>query len=817
MASIATGTYSPSPMRPLLPVLAALLAWPSVALAQVDRTVVSGALTATVQADPWRVAFAGPSGTSVTEREGSGLGFETSLGWFRATKVVSEARDGDAYTAVVATSDPAGARLRVRIAPDAEGVIALSAEVEGGVGVERTGMGFIAPEGERYLGFGERNIAVDHRGMEVENFVSDGPYQPEERPVIAGFVPTAGFRFRDDATYFPIPWLLSTGGYGVLIDRDETSLFRLGTEEAGTWSLEVDSAQLALRVFAGPQPRDVLRRYTERTGRQPPAAAPFYFGPWWQPTGGDKESLEKLQAADATGSVAQTYTHYLPCADQRQEAERQRTALFHDAGLAVTTYFNPMICTDHPRYGEAAAKGVLTENAAGQPYEYKYTGSTVFFVGQFDFSAPETDAFYASMLQEAVDDGYDGWMEDFGEYTPEDARAHDGSTGSALHNRYVTLYHRSGRRFAQQTARPLARFNRSGWSGTIEQSQIVWGGDPTTDWGYDGLTSAVRQALSIGLSGVSLWGSDIGGFFALGSRRLEPELLQRWIEFGFASGVMRTQANGFDLPEKSRPQIWDEEILPIWRRYARLRTQLYPYLAAAQAQYDRTGVPMMRHLSLVAPNDPEATGRDDEYLLGDSLLVAPVLTPGATERELYLPRGKWVDLWRSATLRDDVSLQLGPSNVMHGPGAVTLPAPIDELPLMVRAGTVLPLLPAAVDTLTTYGAAEGIVHLSDRRRSRVLLAWPRGRTRSALGPGETLRSVESRRGWSLRVAGKLRRTYRLQAALDTLRRPYAVCGVRVGRRVLPRRAWSQDPESLVLRVRFSARKATLRARPCPPR
>lgn len=804
-------------MRAPFPAVVALLAWPAGALAQADRTVVSGSLSATVQAEPWRVSFAGPDGAGVAEREGRGLGFQTALGWFRATSLVSEAREGDAYTAVVATSDPAGATLRVRIGPDAEGVISLTAAVEGGAGVRKTGMGFAAPEGERYLGFGERNVAVDHRGLEVENFVSDGPYQPEERPAVAAFVPAAGFRFRDDATYFPVPWLLSTGGYGVLIDRDETSLFRLGTEDPGMWSLEVDSAELALRVFAGPRPRDVLRRFTARVGRQPPAAAPFYFGPWWQPTGGDQASLEKLQAADATGSVAQTYTHYLPCADQVQDRERARTRLFHDAGLAVTTYFNPMVCTDHPRYQEAVARGVIMRNAAGAPYEYKYTGSTVFFVGQFDFSAPNADAFYGSLLQEAVDDGYDGWMEDFGEYTPEDARAADGATGSALHNRYVTLYHRSARRFAERTERPLARFNRSGWTGTAQQAQIVWGGDPTTDWGFDGLASSVRQALSIGLSGVSLWGSDIGGFFALGERRLDPELLKRWIEFGFASGVMRTQANGFDLPEKSRPQIWDADVLPVWRRYARLRTQLYPYLAAAQAQYDRTGLPMMRHLALVAPSDPVATGLDDEYLLGDSLLVAPVLAPGATERQLYLPRGRWVDLWRSLTLRDDVSPRLGEAKVMNGPGAVTVPAPIEELPLFVRVGAVLPLLPAAVDTLTTYGAGDGLVHLSDRRRSRVLLAWPRGRSRSALGPGETVRSAESRRGWALRVNGKARRSYRLQASLATLRRPYAVCAVRLGRRVLPLSAWSQEPGSLVLRVRFSARRATLRARPCPTR
>ena len=811
-------------VRALPIALAVLVALPVTAAGQVDRSVTAGSLRATVQGDPWQLSFTGGGGRTVLSEDpgrgsgpAGGLGFETPTGWMRATRVVTEGREGDAYVATLATTDPARRRLRVRVAPDAEGVIALTATVEGSTaGVRQIGMGFAAPAGERYLGFGERNVAVDHRGLEVENFVSDGPYQPEERPVIAGFVPTAGFRARDDSTYYPVPWLLSTGGYGVLIDRDETSRFRLGTDDADAWSLEVESPELALRVFDGPRPRDVLRRFTERTGRQPKAAAPFFFGPWWQPTGGDKASLEKLQKADAAGSLAQTYTHYLPCADQVREKERERTGLFHDAGLAVTTYFNPMICTDHPRYREAVDKQVLTKNAAGAPYEYKYTGSTVFFVGQFDFTAPGADAFYASMLSEAVGDGYDGWMEDFGEYTPEDARSADGTPGTAMHNRYVTLYHRSGRRFAEQTKKPLARFNRSGWTGTAQYAQIVWGGDPTTDWGFDGLTSAVRQGLSMGLSGVSLWGSDIGGFFALGSRRLTPELLNRWIEFGFASGVMRTQANGFDVPEKARPQIWDEEILPVWRRYSRLRTQLYPYLAAAQSQYDRLGLPMMRHHALAEPLDPVAAGREDQYLLGDDLLVAPVTAPGVKERPVYLPAGgPWIDLWRSATLGEDTAPRLGAARVLEAGQEVTLPAPLDELPLLVRAGAVLPLLPADVDTLAGYGSGPGIVHLRDRKRARTLLAFPRGSTRSLLGPGEQVRSRERRgRSWTLQVTGKLRRRYALQASFGAMRAPFTPCSVRLAGRAVPRRAWAYDAAAQVLRMRFATRRGTLAVRPC---
>ena len=200
---------------------------------------------------------------------------------------------------------------------------------------------------------------------------------------------------------------------------------------------------------------------------------------------------------------------------------------------------------------------MLTRNALGEPYEYRYTGSSQFFVGQVDFTHPDAFDYYGDLLDEAVGHGYDGWMEDFGEYTPLDAHGYDGSTGEAYHNKYVVGYHAAARAYARDRApRPLARFNRSGWTGAAQHSQIVWGGDPTTGWGFDGLESAIMNGLTMGLSGVSLWGSDIGGFFALSEPQTTPELLARWIEFGFASGVMRTQANGFTLqPRAARADL----------------------------------------------------------------------------------------------------------------------------------------------------------------------------------------------------------------------------------------------------------------------
>ena len=830
----------PGPGRSLLIVALALVAGPlATAPGAQAATVTAGALRAEISEDPWRITLTDAAGQTVlSEHPGTGaaptgtLGFRAAGVWRHATRVLSSSRAGDAYVARLATTDPLRT-VDVRLEPGADGVIALEASVVGpGGDLQALGVGFRERDGERYLGFGERSNAIDQRGNTVENYVAEGPYQLEERPFITAFVPRWGYQPRDDATYFPIPWLLSTAGYGVLVDNTETSYFRLGSDASDAWSVEVQAApteqpegalappprRLALRFFAGPRPADVLRRYTAATGRQPAPAAPWYLGPWFQPTGTDGAQvaqLARLRERDAPVSVAQTYTHYLPCGDQRgrEAAERARIDALHAAGAASTTYFNPMLCTTYdPDYGEAAARGALTKRQDGSPYTYRYSTADNFEVAQYDFSAASGRELFAGQLRRAFNDGHDGWMEDFGEYTPLDSVSANGMGGTEMHNLYPRLYHCSAYDFARTQGRPVGRFIRSGFSGVAPCAQIVWGGDPTTDWGFDGLASSVKNGLTMGLSGISTWGSDIGGFFSLGSRRLTPELYRRWIQFGAVSGVMRTQEGGIALPPKSRPKTTDEEILPTWRRYAKMRTQLYPYLVAADAEYRREGIPMMRHLALTYPDDARASAREDEFLFGPDLLAAPVLEPGARRRELYLPAGEWVDLWRSAAYDEagDGGLDLaGRARLVEGGRSMSLPAPEDELPLLARAGTVLPLLPPDVDTLAAYGDRPGLVKLDDRRNRVDLLAFPRGDSSADFYEGERLSSRERRGRWELGIDGSRARRYSLQASLATLRRPLAPCRVTVGGRALPRADWSYRASDGVLEATFRARSTTL--------
>jgi alpha-glucosidase (family GH31 glycosyl hydrolase) len=700
--------------------------------------------------------------------------------------------------------------------------------------VDSTSIAFGIQPGERFTGFGERSNFVDARGQDVDNYVSDGPYPERAREAVSVIgLPWAETR-RDDATYFPVPWTLSSRGYGVLLENDERSTFHMESQQPGVWSAEPQAATVSVRVFPGPTPALALRRFTAATGRTPQAQAPWAYGPWFQtgqpnyvPVEDERTWIELLQGADAPVSVGETQLHYLPCgANTRAPApESDRTRNFHRHGLARLVYFNPLICTDYePYYSEVAAAGGLQQTANGDPYTYPaYVGGdgaagfTVKPLAQFDFTSEAGRSAYEQLLRQAVGDRVDGWMEDFGEYTPPDAVSADGTPGSQMHNLYPTTYHCMVRdfqdeRIAKRSARPLVRFSRSGWTGSAACVDNVWGGDPTTVWDYDGLSSAVMQMLTIGASGISRWGSDIGGYHTFGpDQRLDRELLARWIQFGAASPVMRTKASGFELPPYDRPQIWEPETIRIWRTYAKLHTQLNPYLRGADATYRRTGLPIARGPMLAFPRDARAIGLTDEYMLGDSLLVAPVLAPGATERSLYLPRGKWLEFWRALRFRGrDGSFELRRPRLTAGRRELTVRAPLERLPMMIRAGAIIPLLPADVDTLAPYGRGRGLVHLGDRAGRMHLLAFPRGRSSTRMNEHERLRSRElDGEGWRLRIRGARTRTYDLEAAFAALKDPFRPRAITVDGELLSSADWTYRRRAAVLEMQVRCRRCSV--------
>ena len=241
-----------------------------------------------------------------------------------------------------------------------------------------------------------------------------------------------------------------------------------GTEAADQWSVEVESASLRYRLFAGPAPLDALRRFTAATGRQPEPAR-WFFGPWYQsghanhvPLEEEERQVEVLRGSPA--SAVETHCRYLPLGEDRGhgDEERARTEFFHSQGLAALSYINPLVGRDYPEAFDAAASaGALQKDGYGSPYVFRaYAGGRVpphTDEVQYDFTNPEAVRCWGDIAARLIAAGYDGWMEDFGEYTPLDAFASDGTTGTAAHNRYPTQYHMAA---AQVAAELEARHGR---------------------------------------------------------------------------------------------------------------------------------------------------------------------------------------------------------------------------------------------------------------------------------------------------------------------------------------------------------------------
>jgi alpha-glucosidase (family GH31 glycosyl hydrolase) len=239
---------------------------------------------------------------------------------------------------------------------------------------------------------------------------------------------------------------------------------------------------------------------------------------------------------------------------------------------------------------------------------------------------------------------------------------------------------------------------------------MLWGGDQASDfWSLRALLTSLLTSAASGFSNLS---HDVGGY--LGRRlaeRCEPELLVRWAQLGALSPLM--QAHG-----RFQQEAWtyDEHILELYREAVLLHERLVPYIRAAAATAARTGLPVMRPLCLVDPADPEGWEIPDSYMLGPSLWVAPVLDEGATERRAYLPRGRWIDWWTGERL--------------EGGRWIEAEAPLERIPIWVRAGSLLVTYPGQEDPerpleATLWGEPP-LGHVSARLADGTHISWRRG-------------------------------------------------------------------------------------------
>ncbi|MFP4228672.1 MAG: TIM-barrel domain-containing protein, partial [Salinivenus sp.] len=292
---------------------------------------------------------------------------------------------------------------------------------------------------------------------------------------------------------------------------------------------------------------------------------------------------------------------------------------------------------------------------------------------------------------------------------PADMRHHQG-TRDEVHNVYNHLWAQLLFRHWREE-RPNQRvynLTRSAFAGTQRYNPTLWSGDVART--FEAFRPQIPFLLNMGLAGFSLYGSDLGGFTGEGP---SPELYTRWMQHGALSPTMRP--HGSDAP--TEPWRFGAQAETITRDMVRLRYRLMPYLYTLAWESHRTGMPMVRPLFFDDPSDDRLHEVEDSYLLGEALLVAPVLRDSARTRTVRLPEGTWVNYWTD--------------EAMEGGRTVTVDAPLDQIPLFVRGGALVPMRPVAphvdaqpADTLTVA------VYPDSGRQASVSLYEDDGSTRA---------------------------------------------------------------------------------------
>jgi alpha-glucosidase len=554
-------------------------------------------------------------------------------------------------------------------------------------------VGIRCDEEGTFHGFGEQYNATNQRGEAFQLLVNEQGNGRDGSP---------GISVGDEhTTYFPMPYYIDARGFGALFDTARrVDVDICATDPAIAWIEVISGAPVKWRVFHGPTGLDVIRQLGDLRGRptQPPAWA---YALWMAGQGGRDDVLAEVAALEAAdipvaafwvqdwGGIRMNFdggfgVQYIwEPDDGLYPGFAAMVSDLHQDGYKLLTYVNPFIVDpesvheeDDParfatRFQAMEQGGLLLENRMGETYIDQAVPNIPQADAHPDFSNPATFDFIRDSLADIVRTyDVDGWMADFGEWVPLSSVPGDGSDPIERRNTFPIDWQRATRE-AMEDVRPdgnWVMFARSGFTGVQRVAQIHWVGDQETNWGdLDGLPTVVPAMLNLGLAGQPFVTHDIAGF-ARGTGPSTKELFQRWTELGAFTPIMRTH----DGADKENNWRWSrgEDTTSHFRKFAYVHCALMNDFMNLAAEAETSGAPILRHLMLVFPDDRETWDIGDQYMIGDSLLVAPVLEEGATSRSVYLPAGTWYDVWTG--------------NPVQGGQRVAVDAPIGSPPVYSR-------------------------------------------------------------------------------------------------------------------------------------
>ncbi len=555
---------------------------------------------------------------------------------------------------------------------------------------------------EGVYGFGEQFSWFDHKGLRVPILVSEQGIGRGAFPITLGADLTAGAGGNGHTTYAAVPHLLTSRLRSLFLENTEVSTFDLRDDSRIT--VELFSSTMRGRILAGSTPLELIEEYTAYAGRMRRLPDWILGGAVIGMQGGTakvREVLGRLNEKDVPVAafwlqdwVGQRTTSFGKQLWWNWELDPERypewpelVRSLESQRIRVLTYVNPFLADvegEKPSYrrnlfAEARERGYLVRTPGDEPYLIQ---NTSFSAGLVDLTNPEARRWMKDVLRdEVLGVGASGWMADFGEALPYDARLADGDA-KRFHNAYPEEWAKLNRELLEEQGRgdDAVFFMRSGYTRSPRYSTLFWLGDQLVSWDeFDGIKSAVTGMLSGGLSGFSLNHSDIGGYTTidnpLQNYHRSPELLKRWTELAAFTPVFRTHEG--NIPDRNAQVYSDDEALTHFARMAKVYRAWEPYRRQLVEEAEATGHPVVRHLFLHHPEDTTARKlRYEEFLVGSELLVAPVLDAGVDEVRVYLPAGRWVHVWSDQEYGDEgqgswvtVEAPMGRPAVFHKKGS----------------------------------------------------------------------------------------------------------------------------------------------------
>ena len=532
--------------------------------------------------------------------------------------------------------------------------------------------------GECVYGLGERFTAFVKNGQVVDMWNEDGGTSSE-------------------LAYKNVPFYLTNRGYGVFVNHPEKVSFEVASEKVERVQFSVPGESLDYFLIYGPTPKEVLSRYTALTGR--PALPPAWSFGLWLTTSFTTDYNEETVTSFIQGMADRDlplHVFHFDCFwmkefhwvnfewDKRVFPDPQgMLKRFKERGLRICVWINPYVAQRSAMFDEGMQNGYLVMRPNGDVWQWDNWQAGM---GLVDFTNPEACRWFGDKLRALVDMGVDCFKTDFGERIPTAVVFHDGSDPLKMHNYYSYLYNKTVFEVLEEKLGKgaAAVFARSATTGG-QQFPVHWGGDSTAT--FESMAESLRGGLSLCLSGFGFWSHDMGGF----EQTASADVYKRWCAFGLLSSHSRLHGSS----SYRVPWLYDDEAVDVLRAFTKLKCRLMPYLFGAALEAHQKGVPVMRSMHLEFPTDPGCDTLDRQYMLGDSLLVAPVFTHDGWV-DYYLPAGRWTNILSG--------------KVVEGGRWVREQHNFFSLPLLARQNSIIAI--GAQDSRPDYDFADGVsLHL----------------------------------------------------------------------------------------------------------